>query len=149
MSDALAPIADKLRRLARLLSSDRDGEIVAAARALNRTLKSAGLDIHSFADSIGRANGKFTEADALEIYQRGVEDGRHEAEREGTFRDVNENKQPSWHTIAVECSKHPGRLRNDRERAFVQDMVARTVRGGKLTEKQSDWLRACYARVRR
>jgi hypothetical protein len=45
MSDALAPIAEKLKRCIRLLSSDNDGEVIAAARALNRTLKGANLGI--------------------------------------------------------------------------------------------------------
>jgi hypothetical protein len=47
MADALAPIADKLKPLIRLLSSDRDGELVAAARALNRLLKANGTDASS------------------------------------------------------------------------------------------------------
>jgi hypothetical protein len=84
MSD-LAPIAEKLRRCVRLLSSDRDGEVVSSARALCRTPKGAGADIHMLADAIGQANGKkFTEADALEIYKRGVEVGRREAEKTRT-----------------------------------------------------------------
>jgi hypothetical protein len=40
----LAPIADKLSKLVRMLTSDRDGG-GAAARSINRTLN-AGLDIH-------------------------------------------------------------------------------------------------------
>jgi len=94
MADALAPIADKLKRCLRLLASDRDGEVVAAARALNRTLQRAGLDIHALADGI--ANGKrFTEADAVEIYRRGVEDGKREAENGQMFRNINLDDEPS------------------------------------------------------
>jgi hypothetical protein len=58
VADALAPIADKLRPLIRLLSSDQPGEVVAAARAISRTLKGAMLDIHALADGISQANGK-------------------------------------------------------------------------------------------
>ena len=47
----LAPIADQLKPLIRLLSSNQDGEVVAAARALNRLLKANGSDIHAIADS--------------------------------------------------------------------------------------------------
>ena len=65
MADALAPIAEKIKPLIRLLSSDQDGEVVAAVRALNRILKANGTDIHAIADNVGHANGKkFTEADA-------------------------------------------------------------------------------------
>jgi hypothetical protein len=150
VSDALAPIADKLKRFIRLLSSDSDGEVVAAARALNRTLKGAKLDIHVLADSIGAVNGKkWGDDHVLEAYKRGVEDGRREAESEPMFRNANIDAEPTWHDIAVECAAHPGRLHDGRERQFVHDMVRRTVHGGEPTEKQAAWLRKIYARVGR
>ena len=72
MSDELAPIAYKLQRYIRLLSSDIDGEVIAAARALNRTLKNFKLDIHALADSICALNGKkFSEDEAKEIFFKG------------------------------------------------------------------------------
>jgi hypothetical protein len=146
MSSSLAPVADKLGKLLRLLSSDRDGEIVGAARAIVRTLDGAGLDIHALAEGIGApadSKKKFSEADALEIYRRGVEDGKRAAEF--WFRSVDE---PTWHEIAGECAAHDECLRDERERQFVRDMVRWTVRGGEPTEKQAHWLRAIYARVR-
>jgi hypothetical protein len=149
--DALAPISNKIQALIRMLSSDRDGEIVNAVRALNRLLKANGADIHAIADGVGHANGKkFTEADAAEIYRRGVEDGRREAEKNQDigFRNVNVHDEPSWHEIACECQKHPDHLRDDREKQFFNDMVRRTIHGGKLSEKQASWLRSIYARVR-
>src|SRR5688572_3970247 len=51
---ALAPIALRLGQLIRLLSSDKDGEVVAAVRAIDRTLKAAGADIHALADLVER-----------------------------------------------------------------------------------------------
>jgi hypothetical protein len=148
VSDPLAPIADKIKPLIRLLSSDQSGEDVAAARVLVRTLKANGLDVQVLADCVGKANGKkFTNDDAIEIYRRGVEDGQRAAESaRGEFRDIDAHDEPSWHDIACECARQ--RLRNDREREFVQDMVRRTVRGGKLSEKQASWLSSIYARVR-
>jgi hypothetical protein len=144
----LAPIADKLGKFIRLLSSDRDGEVVAAARAISRTLQGAKLDIHALAD--GLVNGKkFSEADAMEIYQRGVADGRRAAEkvRPASFHNVSDDDGPPWHEIACECS-HSNRLRDQREKDFVNDMVRWTVRGGVPTEKQAKWLRSIYVRVR-
>ena len=49
---ALAIVAPRLGQLIRLLSSDRDGEVVAAARALGRTLRSVGADFHVLAAAI-------------------------------------------------------------------------------------------------
>src|SRR5262249_43385350 len=107
MSDVLAPIADKLRPLIRLLSSDHPGEVVAAARALNRTLKGAKFDIHALADSIGHANGKeYSEAHLLKARELGIEEGRRlERAEQGApvFRNVNLDEEPTWHEIAVEC----------------------------------------------
>ena len=78
-TDTFAPIADKVKMIIRMFSSDCEGDVLAAQRALMRLLKSNNCDIHAVADSIG--NGKrFSEAEAAKIYQRGVEDGRREAE---------------------------------------------------------------------
>ena len=43
---------EKLEKLVRLLSSDKEGEVVAAAHAIKRTLANAGSDIHELADRI-------------------------------------------------------------------------------------------------
>jgi hypothetical protein len=52
MNAALAVVAPRVGQLIRLLGSDQDGEVVAAARALGRTLKSAGADFHTLAATI-------------------------------------------------------------------------------------------------
>jgi hypothetical protein len=44
---------------------------------------------------------------------------------------------PSWHTIAGECA-HSDRLRDQKEKDFVADMVRWTVHGGEPTEKTSE-----------
>ena len=51
---ALAPISPKLGKLIALLSSDKDGEIVAAVRAIGRVLKDAGADWHDLANAVSR-----------------------------------------------------------------------------------------------
>src|SRR5258706_12576386 len=43
------PTSRRIGQLIRLLSSDQPGEAAAAAQALNRTLASAGLDMHELA----------------------------------------------------------------------------------------------------
>jgi hypothetical protein len=42
----------KVGKLVRMLSSDRPGEVVAAAAALKRTLEAGGLDIHDLASAV-------------------------------------------------------------------------------------------------
>src|SRR5215207_6090974 len=48
----LAPVAPRLSKLLALLSSDHDGEVLAAARAIRRTLGRAGLSLHDLAAAI-------------------------------------------------------------------------------------------------
>jgi hypothetical protein len=112
-----------------------------------RTLKKAGADIHTLADSI--SNGGFTEVEMKKLYDAGHRAGfdagvRSVEDRHNGFHSV----EPSWHEIAAECSAHPDHLRSEREHQFVKDMVRRTVKGGQPTTKQADWLRSIYARVR-
>jgi hypothetical protein len=114
----LAPIADRLGKLVRVLTSDHDGEVV-AARSINRALKSAGLDIHLL----------------VAVIEHG---GMNNAKPD----------RPIWHSVACECAAHPERLRSEKERAFIANMVIWTKLGGDPTERQAKWLRSIYVRVR-
>ena len=49
---ALVTIAPRLAQLIPLLASDKDGEVVATARAIGRTLKQAGSDFHDLAATL-------------------------------------------------------------------------------------------------
>jgi hypothetical protein len=46
----------QIGKLVRLLASDRDGEALAAVRAIRRSLAAAGLDIHALADAVDGAS---------------------------------------------------------------------------------------------
>src|SRR5215472_12773340 len=48
----LLGIAPTLAKLVRLLSSNRDGEVVASVHAMRRLLASVGLSLHDLADAI-------------------------------------------------------------------------------------------------
>jgi hypothetical protein len=145
----LGLIAPKLGKLLRMLASDHDGEVVAATRAIRRTLEAEKLDIHALAETVEASNGirKFSEADALEIYQRGVREGRSAAEAERGFTDIDD--EPDWDEIARTCQAYPSKLFGDHEREFVDDMVHRTRVSLGLSEKQQAWLRKIYMRVRK
>jgi hypothetical protein len=52
MTTALATIGTTVGKLIRLLDSDRDGEVLGAARAIRRVLEGAGLDFHDLARAI-------------------------------------------------------------------------------------------------
>jgi hypothetical protein len=50
---ALVRFPDQIAKLTPRLASDRDGEVVGTARAIDRTLKTAGLDFHAIAEVVG------------------------------------------------------------------------------------------------
>ena len=50
--NALEPISHKLDPLVRRLASDKDGEVVACVRAIERQLVKAGLSFHDLADRL-------------------------------------------------------------------------------------------------
>ena len=67
MTAALAAMPlPQIAKLVRVLASDRDGEVVAAARAMGRVLQAHGHDLNDLADAIqhGFANDTGRSADA-------------------------------------------------------------------------------------
>ena len=143
----IAPIAAKLGRFLRLLSSDQDGEVVAAARALVRTLKGAGQDIHALAAAIERpSGGKLSKAEMKILYDHGYADGFRDGEnKEHNGADFKNVGGKSWHEIAMWCNDRAGELSASEEQ-FVHDMAARSV-WREPTEKQAKWLKSICLRL--
>jgi hypothetical protein len=135
---------DKIKKMVRLLSSDRDAEVVAAARAILRTLEADGSDIHELAEAIG--SGKLSEQDMQQIYDAAYSDGKRAAEnnRPAEFHSVS----PPWHDMAVDCRDNDNGRLSEREREFVTDMVRWTVYR-EPTEKQQKWLHLLWVRTGR
>lgn len=105
----------KLRKSILMLSSQHDGEIVSAARAINRLLASSGLDWHWLASRI--------------ITPQEAPGPTHERQ-EGAFA-ANPNSAADWL-----LANHATRLR-PRDRDFLETM--REWRG-QPTERQAVWL---------
>jgi hypothetical protein len=147
MTNVLAPIANKLAACIRMLSSDKDGDVVNAARGLVRMLKGAGADIHVLAERVENANGdKLNEAEMRKLYEAGYEAGMRAVEDKsstGGFHNVDGT--PAWNEIALFCQRNNDRLREN-ERQFVNDMAARSV-WREPTEKQAKWLRSIFYRL--
>src|SRR5207244_12200377 len=107
VSNASTPAtSNKLAAIIRMMSSDKDGDVLNAGRALNRALKSVGCDIHDLAEVIEHANGgKLTETEMRKLYDAGYEAGMRAVENKqhgaGDFHNVD--GRPSWHEIARFC----------------------------------------------
>ena len=99
MTDMLTPIANKLAACIRMLSSDKDGDVITAARGLVRILKGAGADIHVLAARVEKPNGgALTDAEMHKLYDAGYQDGMRAVENRqhgnGDFRNVD--GLPAW-----------------------------------------------------
>src|SRR5215469_357453 len=148
MTDVLAPIVGRLAACIRMLSSDKDGDVIAAARGLVRMLKGAGTDIHTLADRIENSNGGgLTYAEMRKLYDAGYQAGVRVVENRqhgsGDFHNVD--GLPNWNEIALFCQQNNDRLRPT-ERQFIDDMASRTV-WCEPTEKQAKWLRSIFYRL--
>ncbi len=119
VTTALASIAPRIGQLIRMLGSDRDGEVLAATRALGRVLKSVGQDFHALAETVE------TSAHAVPA--------PHAAPTQGN--DLN------WRVVAKQLLAN-GSL-SPREREFVTHM---TQWRGRPTERQRNWLHALMER---
>jgi hypothetical protein len=117
--------------------------VLAATRAIRRTLDSAGSDIHELAERI--KGGKLSEAEMRKIYEAGREAERDAAAAKAGFSDV---EGPSYYEMARYCAEHDNGRLAPRERGFINDMVRWCVRR-EPTEKQGKWLRVLYVRLGR
>jgi hypothetical protein len=134
---------DKISKLIKMLSSSSDGEVVAAARAILRTLQAQGTDIHELAERVeGR---KLSQAEMKVIYDKAFQDGKSAAAATSGFSPVD---VPTFHSMACEIqAKANGRL-NPKEKDFIDDMV-RWCALREPSEKQAKWLHALYCRIGR
>jgi hypothetical protein len=113
-------ITERLRKLLLMLSSDRDGEVVAAARSIGRALRGNGSDWHDLASRL-----------LVPVKVQARRDARHD--------------RGNWHEMRDYCIKHDVLLRS-REHEFITSLGEWR---GDLTEKQYDWLVAICERLRR
>ena len=133
---------ERLAKLLKMLSSNHDGEVLAAARAIQRTLYDAGADIHELAERI--KGGRLSEAEMQKNYNTAYANGKNAAATDAGFSNVDES---TWHEMANFCAERDDRL-TTREREFVSDMVSWTARR-EPTEKQGRWLHLLYVRLGR
>ena len=110
-------ITPRLRQLLLLLSSDQPGEVVAAAAAIKRTLRSGGCDFHDLVAGL-------IASPSLAPNSQASSDG-------------------DWRAMRGFCLKHQNRL-SARELEFVTSLGRWR---GTLTDKQFNWLSAIHARL--
>src|SRR5262249_49432268 len=105
---------NRLAKFLLLLGSNKPGEVVAAANALCRTLKSDGHDLH---DLVGALNGRIIYRDKI-VYPK--------------------IEELSTREIAQLCLDRGTSRLNDRERQFLEDMSRRY--SAPTARQQEAWL---------
>ncbi len=117
--NALAPIGDKLAILIPLLASDKDGEVVATARAIGRQLQKTGSDWHDLAARLTAPTVK------------------HHPEPEARCGGVSSYREALDWIIA-----NDGGCLSEKECRFVRDMRRYLSHSSRPTPKQADWIDA-------
>jgi hypothetical protein len=147
------PTAKKITRLFRMLSSPYDGEAHNALTKLKRLLETERLTFNDIAVLIENHGGeieekKYSDADADIIFLRGVEKGRAEEQRKQAappeFYDVDGG--PLWIEIAQFCQQNIGRLHDNWERTFINDMAGKVLLR-EPSEKQAKHLLAIFVKL--
>ena len=139
------PIAERLAKLVRVLSSDKEGEVVAAATAITRVLKENGHDIHTLADLITNRRNEASPEAIQRAYRTGFKDGlRHDEGNDGD--DADDRHVTAWRDMAKFCVARSDRLKTY-ERDFVTQMLRWTALGREPSAKQARWLDYIYTRL--
>jgi hypothetical protein len=140
---AMLVVSEKVSKLIKMLSSPVDAEVVAAARALVRTLQADGSDIHALAERVeGR---KLSQAEMQIIYDKAFQDGKNAAVMANGFHPVD---VPTFYAMACEIQHKAGGRLSPKEEEFVEDMVRWCARR-EPSEKQAKWLHSLYCRIGR
>jgi hypothetical protein len=156
-------ITDKVQKLIRLLSSDNDGEVVASAHALIRTLEGEGLDIHVLAASVSSGSERVTQASWRGGRTVGYREGYSSGFADGQRKQANGQRRPpvedepddfdddelDWYRIARECAERPELLRAN-EQSFIANMTKWSQRPSwRPSEAQQKWLLDIWRRRKR
>jgi hypothetical protein len=127
--------AHRVGRLIRLLGSDQPGEVVSAAAALERTLVTAGTDLHRLADI---AEKRLVKQEPRSLPPRRPAPPRPPADDS----DV---------AAMVRFCAFPGNTMSERDRAFIQSLERLVWQFGSrfdVSDKQKIWLLSIYQRLR-
>lgn len=120
-------VSAKLSKLIPLLGSDKPGEVVATAAAIQRTLRSVGLDWHDLSAS-------------LTLLDSPVQGPPYTSQPDAEPAD--------WQSAYAACLRQPHRF-TERELDFLRQLEARAKRAhaGDPSVRQNAWLNALYQRV--
>ena len=136
-----------------MLGSNSDCESANAASALRRLVESEGVSVSDLTTIIENCDGrieerKYSDADVEIIFKRGKERGRAEeaTKQQAPPEFYDADGHPRWSEVALFCQRNIGRLRDEREKEFVNDMTGKLT-WREPTERQSRWLFSIFVKL--
>ncbi len=128
----------KLQKFVLMLSSENDGEVLNAARAIGKALTAEGLDWHWLA----------TKLDAPKVMDETFVKYRQpsQAARQAEPEKKKSGKPHGLLIVLKELLKHLSEM-GDKEQAFIVDMHARVLKfgaGAFVSKKQDVWIANLY-----
>jgi hypothetical protein len=146
MSAGKKTLEERIADVIRLLASDKDGDIIAAAHALKRVLVSAGTDIHGLAhgiENLGK-NAEVSKDQMKKIWDAAVQHTENRLHGADDF--ISTDGKPTWQAVALYCQRNKQRLR-PQTHEFVDKMASQTVYGREPTQNQHRYLFALFLQL--
>jgi len=146
MSAGKKTLEERIADVIRLLASDKDGDVIAAACALKRVLASAGTDIHGLAhgiENLGK-NAEVSKEQMKQIWEAAVQHTENRLHGADDF--ISADGKPTWQSVALFCQRNKNRLR-PQTHEFVDKMASQTVYGREPTENQHKYLFALFLQL--
>ena len=144
MSADKKTLEQRIALIIRLLGSDKDGEILAAAAALKRTLASAGTDFNGLAHGIENLGKGISNEERKKIWDAAVQHTENRLHGADDF--IDSTGKPTWEAVALFCQRNKQRL-DTRHHQFIDDMASRTVWGHEPTETKHKYLFALFLKL--
>jgi hypothetical protein len=149
----LGPNKKRIAKLIRMLGSS-GGERRSAFAALERTLQGEGVTWTDIGDVIehGDTEGKYTESEMQELAQVARAEGVEAGIKIGQARVSNGGGNghltlPKPLVMAQYCHDRLSRLRDDKQRDFIDEMLVKTQRGMNLKLGTLGYLASIYIKM--
>jgi hypothetical protein len=146
MSADKKTLEQRIAMVVRLLASDNDGEILAAAAALKRTLASAGTDINGLAHGIENLGKSTVVPDEIKkkIWDAAVQHTENRLHGADDF--INADGKPTWQSVALYCQRNKQRLA-PKHHDFIDKVASQTVYDREPTERMHKYLFSLFLQL--
>ena len=144
MSADKKTLEQKIAMVIRLLASDKDGEILAAAAALKRTLASAGTDLNGLAHGIENLGKGVSNEEWKKIWDMAVQHTENRLHGADDF--IDSSGKPTWQSVALYCQRNIHRLA-PKHHDFINRVAANTVYDREPTERMHKYLFSLFLQL--